>query len=78
MRNSRFLYLVKVSVTPAQWAKNEKKNNGCTMCDFHDFGLTWKCQKCALGVTGCTITSTLISAFEVNSALSRENCENHT
>ena len=21
----------------------------CTMCDFHDFGLTWKCQKWALG-----------------------------
>ena len=26
-----------------------------TMCDFHDFGLTWKCQK--IFPCGCTITS---------------------
>ena len=27
----------------------------CTMSDFHDFGLTWKCQK--IFPCGCTITS---------------------
>ena len=33
-----------------------------TICDFHDFGLTWKCQKMCLG--GCTITSkTKINVF---------------
>ena len=32
-----------------------------TMCDFLDFGLTWKCPKCVLG--GCTITSKTKSTF---------------
>ena len=40
--------------------KNEEKP--CTICDLHDFGLTWKCQKMCLG--GCTITlKTKINVF---------------
>ena len=31
------------------------KLGSSTMCDFHDFGLTWKCQK--IFPCGCTITS---------------------
>ena len=63
---------IHASLLPRNYSKSFNNWWYLTMCDFHDFGLTfflhnvflhfWKCHKCVLG--GCTITSkTKINVF---------------
>ena len=46
---------LKVAVGDISLMEANSSLSPCTMYDFHDFGLTWKCQK--IFPYGCTITS---------------------
>ena len=41
--------MIHLDIQSSNYKPSEAMPQLCTMCDFHDFGITWKCQEMCFG-----------------------------